>query len=148
MSYASLNYHIVFSTKSRKQYLNNDQVHSIAKYIGGILGNHKGCLLLGNGMPDHIHLLCSLHPDSSVSEVARIIKANSSHWIHENYPKLKTFEWQEGYSAFSVSYSGVDKVLAYIRNQQEHHRKMTFEEELLSLLKKHKIQFKPEYVFG
>jgi putative transposase len=148
MSYTCLNYHIVFSTKSRKQYLNDEQVQGTAKYIGGILGNHKRCLLLGNGMPDHIHLFCSLHPDNSVSEIARTIKANSSRWIHENYPNLKTFEWQEGYSAFSVSYSGVDKVLTYIRNQQEHHRKMTFEEELLSLLKKHKIQFKPEYVFG
>jgi REP element-mobilizing transposase RayT len=148
MSYTSLNYHIVFSTKSRKQYLNDEQVQGAAKYIGGILGNQKGCLLLGNGMPDHIHLLCSLHPDSSISEIVRTIKANSSRWIHENYHNLKTFEWQEGYSAFSVSYSGTDKVLAYIRNQQEHHRKMTFEEELLSLLKKHKIQFKPEYVFG
>jgi putative transposase len=148
MSYASLNYHIVFSTKLRKQFLNDEQVQGVVKYIGGILGNHKGCLLLGNGMQDHIHLLCSLHPDSGVSETTRAIKANSSRWIHETYPQLRSFEWQEGYSAFSVSYSGLDNVLAYIQNQQVHHRKMTFEEELLSLLKKHKIQFKPEYVFG
>jgi REP element-mobilizing transposase RayT len=148
MSYTSLNYHIVFSTKSRKQFLNDEQVQDVAKYIGGILGNHKGCLLLGNGMPDHIHLLCSLHPDVCLSEITRAIKANSSRWIHETYLPLRDFDWQDGYSAFSVSYSGLDKVHAYICGQQEHHKKMTFDEELLLLLKKHKIQFKPEYVFG
>lgn len=148
MSYTCLNYHIVFSTKSRKQYLKNDQIQDVIKYSSGIISNHKGCLLLGNGMPEHIHLPCSLHPDGRLSEIARTIKSNSSRWIHETFPKLWSFQWQDGYSAFSVSYSGIDKVLAYIRNQQEHHRKMTFEEELLSLLKKHKIEFKPEYVFG
>jgi REP element-mobilizing transposase RayT len=148
MSYVNLNYHIVFSTKSRKPLLTDEQVQDVAKYIGGILSNRKGCLFLGNGMPDHIHLICSLHPDSCVSETARAIKANSSRWIHETYSELRTFDWQDGYSAFSVSYSGVDRVIQYIRGQQEHHKKMTFEEELLLLLKKHKIPFKPEYVFG
>ena len=148
MSYTSLNYHIVFSTKERRAHLNEEQVQAVCRYIGGILRNQKGCLMTANGMADHLHLAVSLHPQTCLSDCLREIKASSSRWIHENYADLKLFSWQDGYSAFSVSYSGVDTVLAYIRNQQEHHHKMTFEEELISLLKKHKIDYDPKYVFG
>ena len=148
MSYTCLYYHIVFSTKERRTYLNEEQVQSVCKYIGGILRNQKGCLLTGNGMSDHLHLAASLHPQTCISDCLQQIKANSSKWIHETYPDLELFSWQDGYSAFSVSYSGLDKVLAYIRGQQAHHKKQTFEEELISLLKKHKIDYNPKYVFG
>ncbi len=148
MSYTSLNYHVVFSTKERRAYLENKHIKAVCKYIGGILRNQKGCLLTANGVSDHLHLAISLHPEKSLSETVKTVKANSSRWIHDNYPELSLFSWQEGYSAFSVSYSGLDKVLAYIRGQENHHEKMSFGEELISLLKKHKIDFKPEYVFG
>ena len=148
MSYTSLNYHIVFSTKTRKPFFTEEEIQAVSRYIGGVLKNRKGCLFLGNGISNHIHLLCSLHPESSLSEIVRAIKANSSRWIHETYPHLAAFDWQDGYSAFSVSYSGLEKVSQYIHGQLEHHKKMTFEEELLLLLKKHKISVKPEYVFG
>ena len=148
MSYTSLNYHVVFSTKQRRPFLENKHIQSICKYIGGILRNHKGCLLTGNGVPDHLHLALSLHPEKNLSETVKAIKANSSRWIHETYPDLKLFSWQEGYSAFSVSYSGLSKVIAYIQSQPEHHRKMSFEEDLISLLKKHRIKYDPKYVFG
>lgn len=148
MSYVSLNYHIVFSTKERRPFLDDKQVQAICQYIGGILRNHKGCLLTGNGMPDHLHLAASLHPQTCLSDCLQKIKGSSSKWIHGTYPDLKLFSWQDGYSAFSVSYSGLDRVIAYIRNQQEHHKKLTFEEELISLLEKHKIKYDPKYVFG
>lgn len=148
MSYTSLNYHVVFSTKQRRSYFESKHISAVCKYIGGILRNQKGCLLMANGVSDHLHLALSLHPEKNLSETVKAIKANSSRWIHETYPDLKLFSWQEGYSAFSVSYSGLDKVTAYIRSQPEHHKKMSFEEELISLLKKHKIAFKSEYVFG
>ena len=148
MSYTSLYYHIVFSTKQRKPYLNPEQVQSLCRYTGGILRNQKGRLLSGNGMSDHVHLAASLHPQTCLTKCLQEIKGCSSKWIHETYPDLKLFSWQEGYSAFSVSYSGLEKVLAYINNQQTHHKKATFEEELISLLKKHRINFKPAYVFG
>ena len=148
MSYTSLNYHIVFSTKERRAYFSEEQVQAVCQYIGGILRNQKGRLLTANGMADHLHLTASLHPQTCLSDCLREIKASSSRWIHENYADLKLFSWQDGYSAFSVSYSGLDKVLAYIRNQQEHHNEITFEEELISLLKKHKIDYDPKYVFG
>ena len=114
----------------------------------GILRNQKGCLLAGNGMPDHLHLAASLHPQTCISDCLQHIKGSSSKWIHETYPDLELFSWQDGYSAFSVSYSGLDKVASYIRNQQAHHKKQTFEEELISLLEKHKIKYDPKYVFG
>ena len=148
MSYTSLNYHVVFSTKERRPFLNPQHIDALCQYIGGILRNQKGCLLTANGITDHLHLALSLHPEKNLSETVKTIKSNSCKWIHENYPELKLFNWQEGYSAFTVSYSGLDKVLAYIRSQPEHHHKMTFEEELISLLKKHNIVFKSEYVFG
>jgi putative transposase len=148
MSYTSLYYHIVFSTKERRPYLNPEQVQSVCRYIGGILHNEKGCLLTGNGMDNHLHLAVSLHPQTCISKCLQDIKASSSKWIHETYSDLKLFSWQEGYSAFSVSYSGLEKVLAYIRNQQIHHKKTTFEEDLISLLKKHRIKYDPKYVFG
>jgi REP element-mobilizing transposase RayT len=148
MSYTSLNYHIVFSTKQRKPFLETEHIQATCKYIGGILRNHKGCLLTGSGIANHLHLAASLHPQSNLSETVQAIKGNTSKWLHENYPELKLFRWQEGYSAFSVSQSALDTVIAYIHNQPTHHKKMTFEEELISLLKKHKIDFKPEYVFG
>lgn len=148
MSYTCLYYHIVFSTKQRKSLLDSERIHDLTGYIGGIVRNLKGVLLEAGEMPDHLHLALSLHPDSSLSEAVRKIKANSSRWINQNNPDSIPFQWQEGYSAFSVSYSGLDKVRAYIQGQQEHHRKTTFEEELISLLKKHKIQYDPKYVFG
>ena len=148
MSYMCLYYHIVFSTKQRRPFLTEEKIHNLSSYMGGILRNIKGTLLEANGMSDHIHLTVSLHQDHSHSEVVRKIKGSSSRWIHQNEPDLQNFQWQEGYSAFTISYSGLEKVISYIRNQQEHHRKITFEEELLSLLKKHKIQFDPEYVFS
>ena len=148
MSYMCLYYHIVFSTKQRRPFLTEEKIHNLSSYMGGILRNIKGTLLEANGMSDHIHLTVSLHQDHSLSEVVRKIKGSSSRWIHQNEPDLQNFQWQEGYSAFTISYSGLEKVISYIRNQQEHHRKITFEEELLSLLKKHKIQFDPEYVFS
>ena len=148
MSYTSLNHHVVFSTKERRAFLDPKHIQAVCKYIGGIVRNQKGCLLTANGVSDHVHLALSLHPERNLAETVKAIKANSTRWIHEQFPELEFFSWQEGYSAFSVSYSGLDKVLAYIHSQPEHHKKMTFEEELLSLLKKHKIEFKPEYVFG
>jgi putative transposase len=148
VSYTCLYYHIIFSTKERRPFLNDEQVQATCKYIGGILRNLKGCLLVGNGMPDHLHLAASLHPQTCLSDCLQQIKGSSSKWIHETYPDLQVFSWQDGYAAFSVSYSELDKVVSYIKNQQAHHKKLTFEEELISLLEKHKIKYDPKYVFG
>jgi REP element-mobilizing transposase RayT len=144
MSYASLYYHIVFSIKDRADGLSKKQVERTCQYFGGMIRNMKAKLFIINGVSDHFHLLVSLHPELSVSEFLRITKANSSKWFRDMFNKM--FAWQEGYSAFSVSYSGLSQVTEYIKNQQEHHRTRTFEEELKLFFKKHNIVYEDKYL--
>jgi REP element-mobilizing transposase RayT len=136
----------VFSTKDRKPYFNEGDNERLNAYFGGMIRNMKAKLHIVNSTADHIHLAAGLHPDTSLSSFVRIIKTNSSKWLHDTFEAMQTFQWQEGYSAFSVSYSGIDKVIQYIANQQEHHKKLSFEEELVLLLQKHNIEYDPRYV--
>ena len=98
-------------------------------------------------MLDHVHVLAKLTQDKSVAEVLRDLKADSSGWVHANFPSLKIFKWQLGYAAFTVSESQVARVRRYIRNQKEHHRKLTFQEELVSLLRAHGVDFDAKYLW-
>ena len=98
-------------------------------------------------MSDHLHLLASLNRQMSVSDALQEIKSNSSRWIHETFPKLNRFAWQNGYAAFSVSFSHIDYVKRYIQNQERHHQKRTFKEELLLLLKEHQVVFDQRYLW-
>lgn len=116
------------------------------EYIGGIVHNMKATLLLVGGTQDHIHLAVRLHPEVSVVEFVRAIKTNASKWVHETLLGQSDFQWQEGYSAFSVSHSIVDKVVDYIQRQKEHHQKLSFKEELKSLLDKHSIKYDERYI--
>ena len=96
------------------------------------------------GIEDHIHMLIELPPTIAVAEAVRTIKSNSSKWVNE---LGRSFAWQKGYGAFSVSASNIAAVERYIRNQEQHHRKMTFEDEFIGFLKKHGIEFDLKYVF-
>ena len=113
----------------------------------GRLRDNRGVLLKAGGIEDHIHLLAKLPPTIALSDMLRLMKANSSKWINETKKPKKSFEWQPGYAAFSVSESQVGTVESYIENQREHHQKRTFQEEFLLLLKKHGIEYDPQYVF-
>ncbi len=144
MSYTNLNYHIVFSTKNHKRYLDNSQMCRLFEYIGGITKNLKATLLLVGGATDHLHIAVRLHPEVSIIEFVRTIKTNSSKWVHDTISN--DFAWQEGYSAFSVSQSIIGKVIEYIRGQREHHKKLTFKEELKSFLEKHNIEYNEKYL--
>ncbi len=97
--------------------------------------------------PDHVHILIGLHPSVSISEMARIIKANSSKWINENKFIIGKFNWQEGFGAFSYSKSQIDNVAKYILNQQEHHKRTSFKDEYLSILQKADIEYEDLYLF-
>ena len=123
-----------------------DFAEDLYGYIGGIIRSRKGALLKIGGTPDHVHLLARFHPSVSVSEMLQFIKGKSSKWVNEN-KSAHQFCWQRGYSAFSVSQSVVDKVVEYIANQEAHHKKMSFQTELLALLKKHKIEFDERYLW-
>ena len=93
------------------------------------------------GAAEHVHMLISLPPTLSVAKSVQLLKGNSSKWIHETFPKLRAFEWQVGYSAFSVGISAVDATISYIRNQAEHHRTRTFREEFMLMLRRHGLHY-------
>jgi len=101
----------------------------------------KGTSLIINGPADHVHLLLAIPPSESLASLLRVLKTNSSRWVHEQVPERKRFGWQTGYGAFSVSSSRVEAVRNYIAAQEAHHRKVSFEEEIVALLKKHGVHY-------
>jgi hypothetical protein len=115
--------------------------------MGGIIRQLDGVALLINGVADHVHILKSLPATAAPSEFVGKLKANSSKWVHENFPEQRAFAWQLGYAAFSVSISQKQGVLDYIAGQEEHHREVSFQEELMAFLKKHEIEYDERYVF-
>jgi putative transposase len=98
-------------------------------------------LLRAGGVDDHVHLLISLPATLAISKAVQLLKGNSSKWIHEEFPDQQDFEWQVGYGAFSIGISGVPDTIAYIDNQAEHHKKLSFKEELQIILRKHEIEY-------
>jgi REP element-mobilizing transposase RayT len=146
-SFACLHYHIVFSTKGRTSLLAPAWRHRLYDYLGGILRRQQSTLMAANGTDDHVHLLASLHRDLAVSAVVRTLKSNSSRWVHEEFPELRHFAWQQGYGAFSLSYQGLDRVKAYLAQQEAHHRRVSFQEEFLSFLKAHQIPYDERYLW-
>jgi putative transposase len=143
-TYSSHLYHIIFSTKQRSPFITEDVRDRMFHYICGVAANTGGQILCINGTEDHIHLLTRIRLATPVPTFVGKIKANSSRWVSKTFPHLRAFTWQAGYSSFTVSKSGSPGVLDYILKQAEHHRKMTFEEELAKLLRKHEVEFDPE----
>lgn len=117
------------------------------KYITGIVQNQNHKLLAINGMPDHLHIFVGLRPTQSIADLMQDIKGGSSKWINDNKLTKSRFEWQEGCGAFSYGASQVPDVIAYIKNQEEHHRKRTFVEEYKEFLQKFEIDFNDRYIF-
>jgi REP element-mobilizing transposase RayT len=110
--------------------------HRFWPYLGGIARANKMSAVEIGGMEDPVHVLLSLPSTLSISKAVQLLKGNSSKWIHEMFPEQRTFEWQEGYGAFSIGVSGVEATIDYIRRQPEHHRRRSFKEELIEFLKK------------
>jgi REP element-mobilizing transposase RayT len=146
-SFTRLTYHIVFATKYRRPTVDSHIRARLYEYIGGTLRAKKGQLIEIGGTADHVHILARLSPSLAVANVVRDVKANSSKWMHEQPKVVSSFEWQKGYGAFTVSYSRTGSVRVYIRNQEEHHRTKTFQEGYIEFLKRHDIDFRPEYLF-
>ena len=145
-TYTNLLFHIVYSTKYRKPLIQPSWQDELYGYMGGIIRAEKGILLVVGGIKDHVHMLAKLPPTIAVSDMLRLIKGNSSKWVNER-PDVSYFEWQAGYGAFSVSKSNVPSVRKYIDSQEEHHRKQSFRDEYLALLRRHNIEFDERYVF-
>jgi putative transposase len=144
-SYAQNYLHVVFSTKERRKLIAEPMQPKLWAYMAGVGRNHGVLVLANGGMTDHVHLLVQLPPVVSLAEAVSLLKSNSARWMNEHG---MNFAWQEGYGAFSVSTSNRARVERYIANQQQHHRKMTFEGEFIGLLKRNGIAFDLKYVFG
>ena len=134
--------HVVFSTKGRANTISDPK--RIWLYLGGIATNIKAAPLAIGGTKNHVHLLLVVPAELSVAKLLNTLKSNSSKWMNEHG---KNFAWQRGYASFSVSASNLPAVTKYIETQEEHHKKWSFEQEFLSLLKKHNVRFDPEHVF-
>lgn len=146
-TFTKLTYHIVFSTKHRTPLITNDLQTRLYEYIGGIIRAKNGHLTEVGGVADHVHLLTHLSPKFSVSDTIRDIKGSSSAWVNAEGLSRKHFEWQKGYGAFTVSHSNSGSVQNYISNQEEHHRRRSFEEEYIEFLERHQISFERRYLF-
>jgi REP element-mobilizing transposase RayT len=146
-TYTQINIHAVFAVKGRQNLLSEKYRSDLFRYISGILKNNGQYTLAVNGYKDHVHIFFELNPTSSISDMMREVKANSSKWINDNKLVVGKFSWQEGYGGFSYSRSQRDNVINYITNQETHHAKTTFREEYLELLRKFEIEFRDEYVF-
>jgi REP element-mobilizing transposase RayT len=146
-TYTQLNTHVVFAVKGRENILPSTMRLELFKYISGILTNIDQFSLAVNGYKDHVHLFFEMSPAKSLSEIVRIVKANSSKWINEKKFIASKFLWQEGYGGFSYSRSQRDNVIKYIMKQEDHHHQKTFREEYLSILKSFEISFDEYYIF-
>ncbi|KXK52405.1 MAG: transposase [Chlorobi bacterium OLB5] len=139
--------HIVFAVKNRNALINQTWEDKLYKYITGTVQKMGQKMLRINGMPEHIHFLIGMKPDIAISDLVREVKKSSSSYIKEEKLTKFNFNWQTGFGAFSVSHSQLDKVINYIINQKEHHRKRTFKEEYIELLKKYEIEYDEKYLF-
>ena len=146
MSHTHLLYHIVFATKDRMPIIKPEWQHELHGYLGGIVKNFEGVPIEINGIEDHIHLLVRLQAKYSISDFLQELKADSSKWVKRNH--FTKFSWQVRYAAFTVSESQFGKVRKYIQRQQEHHRRKSFTDEYIELLKAHRIEFDERYLWN
>lgn len=132
--------HTVFSTKDRRPLLPDKMLREeLHLYIGGILAGIDCQPLIVGGVPDHVHFLCALSFSRAAAEMVREIKHRSATWLKGKSPDLKDFAWQNGCGIFSVGFSQIEKVRAYIAGQEEHHRKATFQDEFRELLRRYDV---------
>jgi putative transposase len=143
-TYTKNHFHIVFSTRGRRKLISKQIQPELWAYMAGICKNVGISVHARGGIEDHVHALVELPVAIPLPKAVNLLKSNSSRFMSER----ERFSWQEGYAAFSVSASNIPAVKRYVLNQAVHHRKMTFEEELIALLNKHNIQFDQKYVFG
>ena len=139
--------HVVFSTKGRAPLITADLKDRLHAYTGGILRSLRCVPIEIGGMPDHIHILTRLHPTVALAKMLQVSKSKSSGWMSDQIGKPRSFGWQNGYGAFSVSEQNVEKVRRYIANQEEHHKKVSYQDEYRAMCKKGKVVIDERYVW-
>jgi putative transposase len=145
-THLSLHYHLVFSTKNRVPLISSDWRPNLHSYLGGIIKGIKGVPLAIGGIDDHVHLLIGVRAIHRLDYFLRDIKADSSSWVHKVVGQKK-FAWQSGYLGLTVSPSQIERVRKYVLNQEQHHRRLSFQEEYLELLKLSAIEYDKRYVW-
>ena len=147
-SLAKILLHTVFSTKDRRPFLRDKPLREeLHRYLGGIVTN-LGChpIIIG-GVEDHVHLLFAHSRTSTVADAVKELKRGSSVWLKTKSPELAEYGWQNGYGAFSIGFSQLDAARTYIAGQEEHHRKISFQDEFRQLLRRYEIEFDERYVW-
>lgn len=139
--------HIVFSTKYRQPFISENVEKELYAYIGGICNNLESTPVIVGGYIDHVHILCALSKKIALMKLVEVVKSHSSKWIKTKGSDLENFYWQDGYAAFSVNPSQLDRVINYIANQKEHHERRNFQNELRVFLKKYKVDYNELYVW-
>ena len=141
--------HIKFSTKDRKPFLREPELRSRTQaYLAGACHNMKAPSLIVGGIEDHVHILCRLSKLMSIADLVKELKRESSKWVKEQSRELRSFHWQSGYGAFSISPSHVNVLKKYIHNQEEHHRKESFQDEFRRICKKYGLEVDERYVWS
>lgn len=146
-TYSQIYIQVVFSPYKHENFIHHSWSDELFKYIGGIIRNKGQKLICINGMHDHIHIFIGIKPSIAVSDLVRDIKNNSSNFINNRKFVKGKFSWQEGFGVFSYSHSQVGLICDYIMNQQEHHKRKSFRDEYLEMLKKSEIDFDEKYLF-
>jgi len=147
-SLAKILVHTVFSTKDRRPFIRDKSLREeLHRYLGGILTNQDCQPLIVGGVEDHVHMLSTLARTCQVAEMVKEVKRGSSLWLKTKGPDLHDFAWQSGYGIFSIGYSQVEAVRHYIVGQEEHHRKVSFQDEFREFLKRYEIEFDERYVW-
>ena len=146
-TYTSLHFHFTFSTKHRHPWIAPEIEQRVWAYLGGIAKKNNLKPLKIGGIEDHVHLLLGDAATIAPAKIAQLVKGGSSAWIHEEFPELADFAWQDGYGAFTVSKSVIPGISAYIENQREHHRTRTYQQEYRILLEQHGIDFDERYLW-
>ncbi|MBA3722742.1 MAG: IS200/IS605 family transposase [Parachlamydiaceae bacterium] len=146
-TYTKIYYHLVWSTKKRQPLIQPSFQIRLYNYMGGIV-KHLGANLINiGGMNDHVHLLIFTPPDILLADIVRQVKSRSTKWINKEIPQDARFAWQDGYGGFSVSFSQLEIINNYIKNQEQHHKTMSFQDEYLTFLKLNKINVESNFTF-
>ena len=147
-SLAKILVHTVFSTKDRRPFLRDKlQREELHRYLGGILTNHDCQPIIIGGVEDHLHILSTLSRTGTTAEMVKEVKRGSSLWLKTRSPDLHDFAWQNGYGIFSIGFSQVETVRNYIAEPEEHHRKVSFQDEFRGFLNRYEIEFDERYVW-
>ena len=146
-TYVQAYFHLVFAVRNRKRLIQKSWKDELEKYITAIIQNKNHKLIAIGSQPDHIHIFIGYNLNHKIPDLVELIKTSSDNWINSKRKSQEKFYWQKGYGAFTHSHSQIDSVAKYVLNQEAHHKKISFKDEYLGILKKFEIEFKDQYLF-